>query len=168
MLEGVGAVAQARILNSRNEIGAARCKLFPHRPTAPPVSEHVHHIENGLMVRIDKCECGTLVPTEDRTPCLNCGSTVRRIELSVFSVIRLQASLAAKAKSSGVRKPFYEWFGGAHWASRFQKFMQKISLIDRRTDWYREEVRDPDSGKMIHSCSERLSDHSGHGSAKNN
>jgi hypothetical protein len=78
----------------------------------------------------------------------------------------MKDSIGMKAKAASSKKPFYEYFGGAEWSHRFQKFMAKIRIIDRRNDLYREEVTDPDTGDRLHHCSEPLSMHSGRGSAK--
>lgn len=38
--------------------------------------------------------------------------------------------------------------------------------IDRENDWYEETVTNPDTGEVVHHQAEPLSDHTGHGSAK--
>jgi len=48
------------------------------------------------------------------------------------------------------------------------KWMKLERLIDRVGDWYREIVTDPENGQIIHFCEEPLSQHYGHGSAKEN
>src|ERR1700719_4445993 len=126
------------------------------------------------MQQTESCTCGAALPfenvarLEDRTPCASCGSTSR-----VFGQLFLdgdhlsfKTSLGLKAKSAGQRKPWYESFSGAHWSTRFRKFMEKTRIIDRRSDHYTEVVRDPDTGPIIHHCSEPLSQHHNHGSAR--
>ena|ERR1700682_1199976 len=123
------------------------------------------------MQQIERCTCGAVLPfenaagLEDRTPCSSCGSTSRVFELLLQTeMIPFKASLGLKAKSAG-RKPWYESFGGADWSRTFQKFMEKSRIIDRRADRYSEVVTDPDTGDVIHQCSEPLSQHLNHGSA---
>ena len=117
---------------------------------------------------IHKCECGTIVPPEDRAPCPKCGYTGRIIEADSFDAATslMNANLRGKAKSGGKGKPIYEWFGGGQWSVRFQKFMHKIRIIDRRNGLYLEEVKDPDTGETVHHCAEPLSEHQKHGSDK--
>ena len=45
--------------------------------------------------------------------------------------------------------------------------VQRFKLIDRANNQYEEVVTDLTTGKVIHECRERLSEHQGHGSAKN-
>lgn len=44
--------------------------------------------------------------------------------------------------------------------------MLLMRLIDRENNLYHEKVISIDTGEIVHECKEKLSDHSGHGSAK--
>lgn len=79
-----------------------------------------------------------------------------------------QTSLRQVQKRKGQRRPLLDRFGGADFSPLFGKLMHKIRIFDRRTDpaTYFEQVTDPETGKVIHHCSELLSKHIGHGSAK--
>ncbi len=44
--------------------------------------------------------------------------------------------------------------------------MKFYRLIDRAKKWYHERITDPVSGKIVHKCSEPLTNHRGHGAAK--
>jgi len=44
--------------------------------------------------------------------------------------------------------------------------MGKERLVDRQNDRYFERVVDPSTGEVVHCTDHRLSDHRGHGSAK--
>jgi hypothetical protein len=44
--------------------------------------------------------------------------------------------------------------------------LQQERVIDRKNNVYHEKVIDPVSGTVIHECDEPLTDHFGHGSAK--
>jgi hypothetical protein len=46
------------------------------------------------------------------------------------------------------------------------RWMKVHRVIDRDLDEYEEEVRDAETGELIHYCHERLSEHRDHGSAK--
>jgi hypothetical protein len=124
------------------------------------------------MQQTERCTCGAVLPfenadrLENRTPCSSCGSTSRIFELLFQAKMTpLKTDLGLKAKSTGQRKPWYESFGGADWSRTFQKFMEKTRTINRRSDHYTEVVKDPDTGEVIHHCSEPLSQHRNHGSA---
>jgi hypothetical protein len=93
------------------------------------------------MRQTERCECGVVLlfenatRSEHRTPCPSCGSRIRLFEVAFEEVLSIRASFAAKAKGNG-RKPFHELFNGAAWSTRFQKFMEKTRIIDRRSDQY--------------------------------
>jgi hypothetical protein len=44
--------------------------------------------------------------------------------------------------------------------------MKLERLIDRAKNWYKEVVRDPETGEIIHKCEEPLREHRGHGTVK--
>lgn len=67
---------------------------------------------------------------------------------------------------AGVKKWFVEIVKGADWSTRFQRYMQKLRVIDREKDLYKENVFDPQSGRVIHNWKDPLSKHTSHGSAK--
>jgi hypothetical protein len=78
----------------------------------------------------------------------------------------MSSSLGLKAREAGGSKPWYEVFSGGQWSWRLGRIVQKIRIFNRREDAYHERVVDPETGKVIHECSEPLSEHKGHGSAK--
>lgn len=47
-----------------------------------------------------------------------------------------------------------------------QKWMKKLRIIDWLNNRYFEEIKDPETGQVIHKTDEPLSSHQGHGSAK--
>lgn len=69
-------------------------------------------------------------------------------------------------KMPGKRKPFFEMQTGEEKSVDRNKWVKKDRVIDRENDIYFEKVEDPDTGEVIHECSEPLSMHFGHGSAK--
>lgn len=73
-----------------------------------------------------------------------------------------------RVRRKGPGKWFIEVITGADWSTKFQKFMQKLRLIDREKDLYEEKVVDPQSGTVIHHSKEPLSKHTGHGSEEGN
>lgn len=55
---------------------------------------------------------------------------------------------------------------GDDWSRDCQKWVRRDRFISRFLDLYNETVVDRESGDVIHYCHERLSEHTGHGSAK--
>lgn len=69
-------------------------------------------------------------------------------------------------KKPGKKKPFIEFQAGEEWSTHRQDYVNKVRQIDRENDRYFEKVSDCQTGEIIHECSESLSQHFGHGSAK--
>jgi hypothetical protein len=46
------------------------------------------------------------------------------------------------------------------------RWMKLYRLFDRVKRWYHERVTDPETGEVVHECSEPLTNHRGHGSDK--
>jgi hypothetical protein len=63
-------------------------------------------------------------------------------------------------------RPFIEQRSGDSLHRKTEKWMKLSRVIDRDRDLYVEKVIDPETGNVIHECSEPLSAHRGHGSAK--
>ena len=55
---------------------------------------------------------------------------------------------------------------GKDWSDDLGRFVSKHQLIDRKGNAYIELVVDDETGEILKWCSEPLSDHTGHGSAK--
>ena len=91
------------------------------------------------------------------------------VEVIAKDEIRIRSSFAMKSKDetkTGNRRVPGEQFVGGHYHKKSEKWNTKVRIIDRVNDWYYEEVRDGDTGALIHLCDEPLSEHDGHGSAK--
>lgn len=71
-----------------------------------------------------------------------------------------------KAQRAGKGKPYYEAVVGDDLHRKTGIWMKLERVIDRAKDWYKEVVTEPKTGKFIHRCEEPLSEHRGHGSAK--
>lgn len=72
-------------------------------------------------------------------------------------------------KETGNKKRKYvvaEQKSGFDYSHKLNKQVLRETEINRRKDYYREEVLDYDNNEQIHFCEERLSKHYGHGSAK--
>ena len=71
-----------------------------------------------------------------------------------------------KAKEKGRGRPYLEGTSGEDLYRKTGKWMLLERVIDRAKNWYREIVKDPDTGKIVLRCEEPLSQHRGHGSAR--
>jgi hypothetical protein len=106
------------------------------------------------------------VPIADREPCPKCGSKDRDFAVGLSAEVEVKSTLGAKAYEPGRRKPFLEHRGGDSFFHRAAKWVIRIMRIDRRGNRYTEHVYDPKTGETIHHCDEPLSEHQGHGAAK--
>jgi len=75
--------------------------------------------------------------------------------------------MGMKGRHTGDTKPFVEQIGGADLCRKTGVWMEKTRVIDRDNDLYKETVKNPKTGEVIHHCEEPLSQHKNHGSAKN-
>ena len=106
------------------------------------------------------------LPTNERTPCPNCGSVSRLFHVSIHDTVTLKSKLGMKARHAGGGKPFIEQISGDDLQRKTGKWMKISRIIDRENDNYHEVVSNPSTGEIVHECKERLSDHKGHGTAK--
>jgi hypothetical protein len=124
------------------------------------------------MMNVQCGECGTPLnesPSDaDAQPCPACGSITRLIKVSIEDTLTLTSTLGHKAKREGERKPFSEGKQGDDWSRRLGRYVTLSRHIDRDNDRYTETVTDPQTGEIIHQCSEPLNQHLGHGSDTKN
>lgn len=117
-------------------------------------------------------DCGTpmnespSLPTGQRKPCPDCGSMARTIEVSVHETVTVRERLGLKARHGVGGKPYAESVCGADLHRKSGKWMHLERVIDREKDVYKEVVKDPETGAVVHECEEPLSKHQGHGTAK--
>lgn len=123
-------------------------------------------------IRSNCGECGAEisevpnVQPEQRKPCPSCGSILRAIQVSISERVVIREKLGLKARHKDAKKPYIESVSGDDLHRKTGKWMKLSRLIDRENNHYREEIKDPSTGEIIHHCEEPLSDHKGHGSAK--
>jgi hypothetical protein len=83
--------------------------------------------------------------------------------------LEIHDSLRAKAKNVNMpskKNPRVDIFAGDDLRKSDSKWMTKERVIDKDKNLYREIVKDPATGEIVHHDEEPLSDHFGHGSAK--
>jgi hypothetical protein len=107
-------------------------------------------------------------PMEQRVPCPSCGSMARVYEMQFSGELGFRSTLRAKARHGlvGKIKPFFKLLTGHSFWKSGGKWVHREKVEDGENDRYFELVVDPDSGQVVHRCEEPLSEHRGHGSAK--
>ena len=109
-------------------------------------------------------------PVDERISCPDCGSKDRKFGVVVTSEVKVSSGIRAKARSGEAGKlggkPWLRMLSEPSWSYRYNKWMELLKVEDRRNDRYTEVVRDPDTGEIVHECDEPLSEHRGHGSAR--
>jgi hypothetical protein len=110
----------------------------------------------------------TNMPAEQRQRCSKCGSLTRRINVTCSDTLTLHSKLNLKARHAGERRPFMDQTVGDDLHRKSGRWMKLYRLFDRRKEprWYHEQIIDPETGEVVHECSEPLVDHTDHGSAK--
>jgi hypothetical protein len=127
-----------------------------------PRSE-MHEAECG------QCGTGLSSITEPRQPCPKCGSMTRKFSVALAGTLAATAGLRAKGidpVKSGRNRVFAELRDEPSIQRSTGRRVRHQRAIDRRADRYREVVTDVESGAVLHSCDEPLSEHRGHGAAK--
>lgn len=108
----------------------------------------------------------TDIPADKRKPCPKCGSVLRTFHVRIQEEIKIFSKFGIKAKAVGEKRPFLEEISGDDLHHKSGRWNKLLRIIDRRKNKYIEKVTDPETGQIIHECSEQLSDHRGHGDAK--
>ena len=110
-----------------------------------------------------------LKATFDSNYCLNCKKkTNNNINLVLEDKIPVHDSVKllryATSKTKYLSKSIFGWFS----SHKYKNGVNKEQIFDREKDYYKEELRDPFTGKILYKCEKPLSKHRGHGSAKFN
>ena len=83
--------------------------------------------------------------------------------------LEMHDGLRAKIKDTtmpSMKNPRVDLFAGDDLRKSDNKWITKERVIDKNKDLYREVVKDPTTGEIVHHCEEHLSQHFGHGAAK--
>ncbi len=104
-------------------------------------------------------------PAADRQPCPSCRSTSRFVSVHATETLTVHESVALKARHAPGRKPFREVKSGDDLHRDTGAWRNIHRVIDRENDRYDEVVRGSD-GEVIREVHERLSQHTGRGTAK--
>lgn len=99
--------------------------------------------------------------------CLFCmKNTLNKINLDLQESFPLRDSTILKQKSPGLKKFVEETRVGWFKSNKYHNGVHTERTANKKNDQYNEVIKDYKTGKIIHECHEKLSDHTGHGSAK--
>lgn len=120
-----------------------------------------------------RCKCADCMSDIPYTPniryCIFCGSKNINIFSSIHETIKFRSKLHLKAKDKQLKKRKrlqIEIISESERSSCAESgFVHKVRIIDKINNNYYEHIED-ENGKEIHHCQEKLSEHIGHGSAK--
>src|SRR5450759_2043363 len=128
-----------------------------------------------MSVSIGPVQCGgcrqnleespSLLP-RDRLPCPACGSMTRIHNVEIQETITFRTKLGLKHKRPGFKKPIYEEVGGDDLHRKTGLWSRLLRIIDRQNNRYKEEITNAETGEVLRSVDEPLSDHRDRGSAK--
>ena len=123
-------------------------------------------------------DCGTVLQAgatagalASSDPCPNCGSTQQTVHLVFHDqvLIKVRDRIEGKVKDDSFpsrKKVRKEWIQGFDVRVSKGDYVYRPREIARDNNTYREHVTEEETGTVIHSVSESLTDHFGHGSAK--
>lgn len=114
-------------------------------------------------------ECNLDIESRHQKPCPQCGSIARKFDELCQEILHSSEAWEVRTKDTSLpskKKERGKLFNGQQWSEERKKMVNKVVDIDRRQDHYHEKIIDPETGEVIHECTEPLSQHQGHGSAK--
>lgn len=114
-----------------------------------------------------KCEAILSEPkNEPRTPCPVCGEMGRIHEETLTDGIAVYDQMLMKGKHDGKGKPFVDARVGADYYFKEKEWRHLERVVDRDNNLYVEIIKDMKTGEIIKEVREPLTDHQGHGAAK--
>lgn len=103
---------------------------------------------------------------EARVQCPTCGSTTRTFNSFISESVILREKIGLRLKRPGHKKAIFESVSGADLHRKTGRWNELIREIDRQNDRYREHIVNSETGEVIRSVDEPLTEHRGRGSAK--
>jgi hypothetical protein len=99
--------------------------------------------------------------------CLHCmKNTITNISISVSDTITMHESLKMKKKSLNFKGFVSQSVSGWFSSFRYKDGVEKSRILDKEKDEYHEVIKDYKTGEIVHEDHGKLSEHTGHGSAK--
>jgi len=111
---------------------------------------------------------GALLGDQPGVPCSQCGDIRRTTSAAIRESVEVLSSIRIQKKSPGYpsrKRIRLDHFEGWDWSRKLGSMVRKLRRVDKDADIYTEVVQERD-GTVIHECHEPLSDHRGHGSAR--
>lgn len=108
------------------------------------------------------------LPERDRTPCPDCGSLSRALQISVSDRAETHDRVELKHKMPGRKDPIAEVISGDDYHHSSGTWRNLLRVIDRGKNWYEKTVRDRLTGEILYHQGHPLDEHTGHGSDKRN
>jgi predicted small secreted protein len=102
---------------------------------------------------------------EPRAPCSDCGSTHRVYDESIKETAKALDSVAFKQRRRGDGGYVAKGMSGYE-RSADGRLVKKDSIFDAEADRRFEHVEDAETGEVLHHGDHKLTEHTGHGSAK--
>ena len=124
------------------------------------------------MTIVECKNCGASLNDEptpssaDRAPCPTCGSKLRLFKKEISASVSFRAGVRGAAYRVSKSKWFAKFRSEPSFHRRLGIWAQRLMSLNKRSDSYSETVTNPETGEVIHHCSEPLSEHKGHGSAR--
>jgi hypothetical protein len=99
--------------------------------------------------------------------CLHClKNTNSDIRISISETINVRDSFKLRKKSLGFKRFAVETICGWFSSHKYKDGVELSRSLDKEKDEYYEVVKDYKTGKIVHESHEKLSEHTGYGSAK--
>lgn len=134
-------------------------------------------MSDEIAVMVFCAECNVSLPSEwanqvaSENVCPCCGSVKKKIIMNIAEDAGLEVHDSLRLKASNIampakKNPRVDIFEGDDLRKSDKKWMMKERVIDKDRDLYREIVKNPTTGEIVHHNEEPLSQHFDHGSAK--
>jgi len=93
-------------------------------------------------------------------------SPARQFDVTLAAKSETRAAMKGLGFNPSKQKWFAKFRSEPSLYHEIQRWMRRVMSFDKRTDRYEEEVTNPETGEVVYRRSEPLSQHVGHGSAK--
>jgi hypothetical protein len=103
---------------------------------------------------------------KDRSPCPKCGAKTRIFNVEAHAKGTFRSKLGIKHKRPGFKKPIYEEVGGDDLHRKSGLWSKFLRVIDRQNNRYKEEIVNSETGEILRSVDEPLTEHVGRGYAR--
>jgi hypothetical protein len=128
------------------------------------------------MAGLERVECGecgyefpdpvaaTKVP---RSLCALCGATTKKMHFLAEASVGVSASMRGVGYTTSKSNWLAKFYSRPEWHRALGRLHDVSRMFNKRTDEYHEVIHDHETGELVMEVHEPLSEHQGHGSAKN-